>query len=506
VFIPKADGRQRPLGIAALEDKIVQQAVVTILNCIYEKDFRGFSYGFRPGRSQHQALDALYVGLRRRKVSWVLDADIRGFFDNLDRGWLVKFLQHRVADRRVLRLIQKWLDAGVMEEGEWKDTERGTPQGSVISPLLANVYLHYVFDLWVDAWRKKVARGEVIVVRYADDNVLGFQYRDEADRFLEDFRERLRKFGLELHPDKTRRIEFGRFAQQNRKRRGEGKPETFDFLGFTHICAKNRNGSYAVKRHTISKRLRAKLAEIKLQLRLRKHEPVVDTGKWLKSVVQGYFNYYAVPGNLDSLGLFRARVIRLWRRVLIQRSQRHKLNWILPEQPISCHYQTVLAMAESAGGNEPPSTHRAFGAGVGFGWPQPQDSVALIADLLQLPVGERYPAVALTPEQRRRRLLAALTGWVFGAARLQAVLIVVEDLHWLDPSSLELVQLLTEQAVMAPVMLICTARPEFHPQWPMRSHHTQITLNRLDTRNVREMITPSCGAECPRQRQYRSSY
>jgi hypothetical protein len=245
----------------------------------------------------------------------------------LDRGWLVKFLQHRVADRRVLRLIQKWLDAGVMEEGKWKDTERGTPQGSVISPLLANVYLHYVFDLWVDAWRKKVARGDVIVVRYADDNVLGFQYRDEVDRFLEDFRERLRKFGLELHPDKTRRIEFGRFAQQNRKRRVEGKPETFDFLGFTHICAKNRNGSYDVKRHTISKRLRAKLAEIKLQLRLRKHEPVVDTGKWLKSVVQGYFNYYAVPGNLDSLGLFRARVIRLWRRVLIQRSQRHKLNW-----------------------------------------------------------------------------------------------------------------------------------------------------------------------------------
>jgi RNA-directed DNA polymerase len=327
VFIPKADGRQRPLGIAALEDKIVQQAVVTILNCIYEGDFRGFSYGFRPGRSQHQALDALYVGLRRRKVSWVLDADIRGFFDNLDRGWLVKFLQHRVADRRVLRLIQKWLDAGVMEEGEWKNTERGTPQGSVISPLLANVYLHYVFDLWVDTWRKKVARGDVIVVRYADDNVLGFQDRDEVDRFLEDFRERLRKFGLELHPDKTRRIEFGRFAQLNRKRRGEGKPETFDFLGFTHICAKNRNGSYDVKRHTISKRLRARLAEIKLQLRLRKHEPVVDMGKWLKSVVQGYFNYYAVPGNLDSLGLFRARVIRLWRRVLIQRSQRHKLNW-----------------------------------------------------------------------------------------------------------------------------------------------------------------------------------
>jgi group II intron reverse transcriptase/maturase len=327
VFIPKADGRQRPLGIAALEDKIVQQAVLTILNCIYEEDFRGFSYGFRPGRSQHQALDALYIGMMRRKVSWVLDADIRGFFENLDRGWLVKFLQHRVADHRVLRLIQKWLDAGVMEEGEWKDTERGTPQGSVISPLLANIYLHYVFDLWVDAWRRKHARGNVIVVRYADDNVLGFQYRDEADRFLEEFRERLAKFGLELHPDKTRRIEFGRFAQQNRERRGEGKPETFDFLGFTHICAKNRNGNYAIKRHTIGKRLRAKLAEIKLQLRQRMHEPVATTGKWLKSVVQGYFNYYAVPGNTDSLGLFRTRVTRLWRRVLGRRGQRNYLNW-----------------------------------------------------------------------------------------------------------------------------------------------------------------------------------
>jgi RNA-directed DNA polymerase len=327
VFIPKADGRQRPLGIAALEDKIVQQAVVTILNCIYEEDFRGFSYGFRPGRSQHQALDALYVGMMRRKVSWVLDADIRGFFDNLDRGWLVKFLQHRVADRRVLRLIQKWLDAGVMEEGEWKDTERGTPQGSVISPLLANIYLHYVFDLWVDAWRKKFARGDVIVVRYADDNVLGFQYRAEADRFLEDFRERLAKFGLELHPDKTRRIEFGRFAEHNRRRRGEGKPETFDFLGFTHICGKNRNGNYAIKRHTIGKRLRTKVAELKLQLPQRMHEPVAQTGKWLKSVVQGYFNYYAVPGNTDSLCLFRTRVTRLWRQILIRRSQRKHLNW-----------------------------------------------------------------------------------------------------------------------------------------------------------------------------------
>ena len=233
VYVPKPDGQQRPLGVAALEDKIVQHAVVTILNQIYEEDFRGFSYGFRPGRSQHQALDALYVAITRKKVSFVLDADISGFFDHLDRGWLQKFLQHRVADPRMLRLIQKWLDAGVMEDGEWKDTEMGTPQGSVISPLLANIYLHYVFDLWVDTWRKKCAHGEVIVVRYADDNVLGFQHRADADRFLAEFRERLERFGLELHPDKTRRIEFGRFAEQNRRQRGEGKPETFDFLGFS---------------------------------------------------------------------------------------------------------------------------------------------------------------------------------------------------------------------------------------------------------------------------------
>ena len=309
VYIPKPDGRRRPLGIAALEDKVVQQAVVTILNQIYEEDFRGFSYGFRPGRSQHQALDALYVGITRKKVNWVLDCDILGFFDNLSHDWLIKFVQHRVADRRMLRLIQKWLKAGVMEEGQWKNTEMGTPQGSVVSPLLANIYLHYVFDLWVDAWRKKYARGEVIVVRYADDNVLGFQHRADADRFLEAFRERLRKFGLELHPDKTRRIEFGRFAEQDRKRRGEGKPETFDFLGFTHISGKDRNGEFAVKRKTIGKRMRAKLLEIKQQLRKRMHEPIAHTGKWLKSIVQGYFNYHAVPGNTDSLYAFRNRVI-----------------------------------------------------------------------------------------------------------------------------------------------------------------------------------------------------
>src|SRR6478672_9478092 len=327
VYIPKADGRQRPLGIAALEDKVVQHAVVTILNQIYEEDFRGFSYGFRPGRSQHQALDALYVAITRKRVRFVLDADIRGFFDNLDRSWLLKFLQHRVADPRMLRLIKKWLDAGIMEEGEWKNTEMGTPQGSVVSPLLANIYLHYVFDLWVEAWRKKCARGDVAVVRYADDNVLGFQYRADADRFLNELRERLGEFGLELHPDKTRRIEFGRFAEQNRKQRGEGKPETFDFLGFTHISGKDRNGNFAVKRHTIGRRMRGKLVDIKQQLRQRMHEPVPETGKWLKSVVQGYFNYHAVPGNTDCLRVFRWRVTRLWRQVLIRRGQRGYLNW-----------------------------------------------------------------------------------------------------------------------------------------------------------------------------------
>jgi group II intron reverse transcriptase/maturase len=327
VYIPKPDGRQRPLGVAALEDKIVQQAVVTILNQIYEEDFRGFSYGFRPGRSQHQALDALSFALLRKKVNYVLDADIRGFFDNLDIGWMLKFVQHRVADPRILRLIQKWLKAGVMEEGKWSETEKGTPQGSVASPLLANIFLHYVFDLWVDVWRKKCAQGDVIVVRFADDIVLGFQHQMEADRFLGDLRERLAKFGLELHPDKTRRIEFGRFAGPHRERRGEGKPETFDFLGFTHISGKDRNGNFSVRRQTIGKRMRAKLQGIKEQLRIRRHEPVAQTGKWLKSVVQGYFNYHAVPGNLDSLWTFRVRVTRLWRTSLGRRGQRNRYNW-----------------------------------------------------------------------------------------------------------------------------------------------------------------------------------
>jgi RNA-directed DNA polymerase len=295
VYIEKADGRQRPLGVAALEDKLVQQAVATILNQIYEEDFLGFSYGFRPGRSQHDALDALSYGLLKKKVNYVLDADIRGFFDNLDHSWLIKFVEHRVADPRILRLIQKWLKAGVMEDGKWSEAKTGSPQGSVISPLLANIYLHYTFDLWVNVWRRKYAQGEVVVIRFADDTIAGFQYQTDADHFLENLRERLGKFGLELHPDKTRRIEFGRFAEQNRERRGEGKPETFDFLGFTHISGKNGLGRFMVRRTTIRKRMRAKLREVKQQLRERMHDPVPQTGQWLKSVVQGYFNYYAVP-------------------------------------------------------------------------------------------------------------------------------------------------------------------------------------------------------------------
>ena len=326
-YIPKSDGRQRPLGIAALEDKIVQQATATILNQIYEEDFLGFSYGFRPGRSQHDALDALAVAIEQKRVNYILDADIRNFFDELDKSWLLKFVEHRVADRRILRLIRKWLKAGVMEEGKWSESFTGTPQGAVISPLLANVYLHYSFDLWVHAWRQRWAQGEVVIIRYADDTVLGFQYQADADRFLENFRERLKKFGLELHPDKTRRIEFGRFAEQNRKKRGEGKPETFDFLGFSHISGKDRNGKYALKRKTIAKRLRAKLREIKQELRRRMHDPVLQTGKWLRSVVQGYFNYHAVPGNMQRLNVFRERVTRFWRRALRRRSQKHRLTW-----------------------------------------------------------------------------------------------------------------------------------------------------------------------------------
>ena len=325
-YIPKADGRLRPLGIAALEDKILQRAVVGVLNAVYETDFLGFSYGFRPGRGQHDALDALAVGIERKKVNWVLDADIRDFFTSVDRGWLERFLRHRIADERVLRLIGKWLAAGVMEEGVWSEGA-GTPQGASASPLLANVYLHYALDLWVEWWRRNRARGEVIIVRFADDFIAGFEHLGDARQFLRDLRERFEKFGLELHPDKTRLIEFGRFAAANRAARGLGKPETFGFLGFTHICGKTRGGWFQVKRVTIAKRVRAALRKVKDQLRSRMHLPIPDQGRWLASVVRGHMAYYAVPGNVQAVAAFRDEVTRHWFRALRRRSQRTTVNW-----------------------------------------------------------------------------------------------------------------------------------------------------------------------------------
>src|SRR5438552_5381624 len=328
VYIPKADGRQRPLGVTALEDKIVQRAAVAVLNAIYETDFLGFSYGFRPGRSQHQALDALYTGRLTRKVNWVLDLDIKGFFDGLSHEWLVKFIEHRVADRRVVRLIQKWLRAGVLEDGKRIRVEEGTPQGGSASPLLANVYLHYVFDLWAQAWRRKQAHGDVIVVRYADDIVVGFQSKADAEQFRAELTERMRKFHLELHPDKTRLLEFGPFAVVNRKRRGEGKPETFNFLGFTHICGKKRsNGMFTVLRQTMRKRLQAKLSEVKAELQRRWHDPIPDVGQWLRSVVGGHIRYYGVPTNRAALYTFRFQVGWLWHRTLLRRSQKARVLW-----------------------------------------------------------------------------------------------------------------------------------------------------------------------------------
>jgi group II intron reverse transcriptase/maturase len=327
VFIPKPDGRLRPLGVAAVEDKILQRAVVEVLNAIYEADFLGFSYGFRPGRSPHDALDVLAFGIVRKRVNWVLDADFSDYFSSLDHSWLGKFLEHRIADTRVLRLIQKWLRAGVVEDGVWSETVEGTPQGASVSTLLANVYLHYVFDLWVHQWRGRHAHGDVIVARFADDAVVGFQHRDDAERFLADLRERFANFGLELHAEKTRLIEFGRFAAENRKARGLSKPETFDFLGLTHICAKSRNGRFKLKRVTSKKRLRAKLREVKTELMRRRHLPIPEQGQWLASVVRGHCNHYAVPDNSEAVRSFRYRVVGHWLRALRRRSQRSRLTW-----------------------------------------------------------------------------------------------------------------------------------------------------------------------------------
>lgn len=327
-YIPKTDGKLRPLGVAALEDKIVQQAARTVLECIYEQDFLGFSYGFRPGRGCHRALDALFVGITKRKVNWIIDADIRGFFDNISHAWLMKFLEHRIADRRMLRLLKKWLRAGVSEDGEWSPTKVGTSQGAVISPLYANVFLHYVLDLWIDDWRKRHAQGEVTIVRYADDFVIGFREESDARRCLADLKERFTKFGLELHPEKTRLIEFGRYAEERRMRRGAGPPETFDFLGFTHISGKTRRGDFTIHRKTSRKKFQAKLADLKETLSRRRHDDLAMVGAWLQSVFRGWCQYYAVPGNYARLRQFRDAIQVMWLRTLQRRSQRgRRLTW-----------------------------------------------------------------------------------------------------------------------------------------------------------------------------------
>jgi group II intron reverse transcriptase/maturase len=325
--VPKGDGGQRPIGIPALEDKIVQRATTEVLNAIYEEDFIGSSYGFRPGRGTHNALDAVAVGIEQRKVNWVLDADIRGFFDSIDHEKLVKYLEHRIGDQRVVRLIQKWLKAGVLEDGKVRVEQQGTPQGGSISPLLANIYLHYTLDLWVRHWRRRHANGDVIFVRYADDFVLGFQNRVEAEWFLRDLVARLQGVGLELHPDKTRLLEFGRFAASNRAERGEGKPETFDFLGFTHICGQSRAGKFQLHRKTIRKRQTAKLKALAKELQRRRHWLVPEVGQWLSRVLQGHYNYFGVPGNSRALTQFRWILARLWRQALRKRSQRTTMTW-----------------------------------------------------------------------------------------------------------------------------------------------------------------------------------
>ena len=329
IWLPKPDGRQRPIGIAVVEDKVVQQALVWVIESIYEEDFLGFSYGFRPKRHQHKALDALFVALTEKKVSWVIDADIKGFFDNIDHDWMMKFLEHRISDKRVLSLVEKMLKAGVSDEGKWSVSKVGSPQGSVLSPLLANIYLFYVLDQWINKWRKFEARGDIYIVRYADDFVIGCQYKDDSHRLLQALNVRMKQFNLTLHEEKTRLLEFGRFAKQNRAKRGEGKPETFTFLGFTHICSELRsNGYFTVKRLTIAKKQRAKLQEIKVLLNKNRHRSLVEQGNWLKSVVIGYANYHGVPGNSKALSNFRGQVCKIWRKALRKRSHKaQKLNW-----------------------------------------------------------------------------------------------------------------------------------------------------------------------------------
>ena len=326
-YIPKEDGSKRPLAVAALEDKIVQRAVSAVLSAIYEEDFLGFSYGFRPKRSQHDALDALIVGISSRKVNFILDADIRSFFTEVSQEWVVRFLEHRIGDKRVIRLVQKWLRAGVLEDGIVTIEEKGTGQGSVISPLLANVYLHYVFDLWAERWRRREATGDMIIVRYADDTVIGFEHEADARRFWDAMRDRLREFSLSLHPDKTRLIVFGRYAAQNREKRGLGKPGTFTFLGFVLICGKSRRGDFQIRRKSRRDRMRTKLREVKEGLRQRRHGSIPETGNWLGQIVAGYFAYHAVPTNSAAIGAFRYHVTGLWYRQLCRRSQKARLVW-----------------------------------------------------------------------------------------------------------------------------------------------------------------------------------
>jgi RNA-directed DNA polymerase len=327
LYIPKPDGRQRPIAIAALEDKIVQRATAVVLNTIYEEDFLGFSYGFRPKRSQHDALDALVVGITSTKVNWILEVDVQSFFDEVSQSWLIRFLEHRIADPRILHLIQKWLKAGILEDGVVTVSEKGTGQGSVISPLLANAYLHYSFDLWAERWRRREATGDMIIVRYADDIVAGFEQEADARRFWDAMRDRLQEFSLSLHPKKTRLIEFGRHAANNHKQRGLGKPETFNFLGMTFICGKSRGGKFLLKRRTRRDRMQAKIKEVAGELRRRMHQSIPEQGKWLKHVITGFFNYHAVPTNWDALGAFRAEITERWRRTLSRRSQKGGLTW-----------------------------------------------------------------------------------------------------------------------------------------------------------------------------------
>jgi RNA-directed DNA polymerase len=362
-YIPKADGRQRPLAVVALEDKIVQRATAEVLNCIFEEDFLGFSYGFRPGRGQHNALDALCVGITSKKVNFVLDADIRSFFDEVSKEWVVRFVEHRVGDPRIIRLIQKWLKAGVLEDGIVTISDKGTGQGSVISPLLANVYLHYVFDLWAERWRRHEATGDMIIVRYADDIVVGFEHEADARRFWDAMRKRLEGFSLSLHPDKTRLIEFGRHAAVRRAQRGLGNPETFKFLGFTFICARSRKGEFQLRRKSRRDRMRTKLSEIKAELWRRMHQAIPEQGRWLAQVVRGYFAYHAVPTNFPALSAFRYHVTRLWLRTLRRRSQKDRFSWeriiklandFLPQPKILHPWPSVRFAVTTQGGSRMP--------------------------------------------------------------------------------------------------------------------------------------------------------